>query len=178
MTTKQQATLQAAINSETNSKVITISVQSNVKIPAEQQHIITQLLEKLLDENIHLTFDLSPELIGGIMLDAQGFKFGWSIAEYLHSMENALNKLVENNSLTAIKTNFNDKDVADKKSHTNEDNLADEDRSASKKSLLKISKTKSMDSKPQKTLNEDASCDASPILTRYESEHNSKDSST
>jgi F-type H+-transporting ATPase subunit b len=188
MTAKQKATLQAAIKCETNSKVISISVQSSVKIPAKQQFVITQLLEKLLDESIHPTFNLSPELIGGITLDAQGFKIGWSIAEYLYSMESALNKLVENNSLTANKTNFNDKNVADKKSAYNKENVADEDRSiddnisSSKQSHLKTSKTKkqskvqSMDVKPSKLHNDDASRETSPILTRYESEHNSKDS--
>ena len=203
LTPKQLASFQTAIESKPTSatdstklpNLIPMTVLSSVAVPSKQQAVITKLLKELLGNNIQINFDLSPELIGGISLDAQGFKIAWSIAEYLHSMESALNELVEKNSFVVEKNNANDQKNIDVKNNieknnsiSNTDTSSDEDSTSVKDTSpakqspqKKYKKKEQLKSKTSQTLHSlvaDDSSEESPILTRYESEHNTKDSST
>ncbi|GAA4082020.1 F0F1 ATP synthase subunit delta [Zhongshania borealis] len=67
-----------------------ITVLSSNPLSPEQEKAITAALDEFLGESSKLQFEQSPDLIGGIELSANGFKIGWSIAEYLHTLEDAL----------------------------------------------------------------------------------------
>jgi F-type H+-transporting ATPase subunit b len=73
-----------------------IKVISSNALSAEQKNTITQTLNNFLGENNQLIFEQSPDLVGGIELSANGFKVGWSIAEYLHTLEAAVTDDITN----------------------------------------------------------------------------------
>ena len=56
-------------------------------------------VEKTVTNTLHLTtefqFKIAPELIGGIELNANGYKIGWNISEYLFSIKKTIEELIE-----------------------------------------------------------------------------------
>lgn len=72
-----------------------ISVVSSSALSPDQKSSINKSLKECLgktftENNTELQFEQSSDLIGGIELTANGFKVGWSVAEYLQSLEDAL----------------------------------------------------------------------------------------
>jgi F-type H+-transporting ATPase subunit b len=74
-------------------------VRSTFDLPAEQRAAIQNALNETFSAEIRLQFETAPDLIGGIELTTNGQKVGWSIADYLSSMETNVAKL-----LTATKS--------------------------------------------------------------------------
>lgn len=70
---------------EANADVV--MVRSAFELAKEQQTGIKNAVEKILGPNTDFEFSISPELIGGIELIANGYKLSWSIAEYLNDLE-------------------------------------------------------------------------------------------
>jgi len=58
-----------------------------------------------LGESHQLQFEQSPDLIAGIELVANGIKIGWSIAEYLHTLDEAVSEQINNHIDAAHQTN-------------------------------------------------------------------------
>lgn len=97
----QKGVLQTALKSAP------LTVRSSNSLTLDQQNSIATALKALLASealdnhspdkkranNRHpLLFEQSTELIGGIELRSNGFKIGWSVADYLQSLEDSLAK--------------------------------------------------------------------------------------
>jgi F-type H+-transporting ATPase subunit b len=72
-------------------------VRSAFDLPAKQRAAIQNALNETFSADIHIRFETSPDLISGIELSTNGQKVAWSIAEYLTSMENSVDKLLKEN---------------------------------------------------------------------------------
>jgi F-type H+-transporting ATPase subunit b len=98
----QKSALQAAL------KATQLTVLSSNVLSPDQQSSIATALDELLDKkepgkNNQLLFEQSTDLIGGIELQANGFKIGWSIAEYLHTLESSLAEQIDKHISTPNK---------------------------------------------------------------------------
>jgi F-type H+-transporting ATPase subunit b len=71
-----------------------ICVRSNSNLSLDQQSLIENTVHELFGDDIRIRFEQSADLIGGIELNANGFKVGWSIAEYLHALEETLSQQI------------------------------------------------------------------------------------
>lgn len=62
-------------------------VSSAFELPAEQRAAIQNALNETFSAEIRVRFETAPDLVSGIELLSNGQKVGWSISEYLVSME-------------------------------------------------------------------------------------------
>lgn len=69
-------------------------VRSTFKLPAAQRESIRLALKETFAADIKLSFETAPAVISGIELSANGHKVGWSIAEYLTSLERSVDELL------------------------------------------------------------------------------------
>lgn len=69
-------------------------VRSAFALPAEQQAEIQRALNETVSADVPLRFDVVPALVSGIELTAPGQKLGWSIAQYLSTLEQNVADLV------------------------------------------------------------------------------------
>jgi len=69
-------------------------VRSAFDLPPEQRAAIRSALDETFRAQVPVRFEVAPELVSGIELTASGQKVGWSIAEYLGSLANAVGALV------------------------------------------------------------------------------------
>lgn len=70
-------------------------MRSAFDLPESQRAAIQNALNETFSAEIRLRFETVPDLIGGIELSAHGQKVGWSIADYLASMEEGVNELLK-----------------------------------------------------------------------------------
>jgi len=70
-------------------------VRSAFDLPAEQRAVIQNALNETFSAEVRLRFEVAPELVSGIELTVNGKKLGWSIADYLASLEKAVSELVK-----------------------------------------------------------------------------------
>ena len=78
-------------------------VRSAFDLPAEQRAAIQNALNETFSAEIHLRFETSPDLVSGIELSSNGQKVGWSIADYLASLENGVGELLKETDKPAPK---------------------------------------------------------------------------
>lgn len=76
-----------------NSQAATL--HSSIDLSAAQHTRIERSLAEFFAAPITLKFATAPDLVGGIELSANGQRVGWSIANYLHSLEKSLGALVK-----------------------------------------------------------------------------------
>jgi F-type H+-transporting ATPase subunit b len=69
-------------------------VRSTFDLPAEQRAAIQNALNETFSAEIRVQFETAPDLVSGIELTTNGQKVGWSIADYLSSMETNVAKLL------------------------------------------------------------------------------------
>ena len=69
-------------------------LRSAFDLPAPQRLSIEAALSEIFTGKIQVRYEVAPELVGGIDLSAGGRKIGWSIADYLSSLEKSLPALV------------------------------------------------------------------------------------
>ena len=69
-------------------------VRSTFDLPTEQRDAIQLALNETFAADIQLSFETAPAVISGIELSANGHKVGWSIAEYLTSLERNVDELL------------------------------------------------------------------------------------
>lgn len=79
-----------------------ITVKSSSPLSQDQQRAISSELGSILNTNVQLKFVENPNLIGGIELTANGFKIGWSVAEYLNTLDESLSSLAGNPTDDAV----------------------------------------------------------------------------
>jgi F-type H+-transporting ATPase subunit b len=70
-------------------------VRSAFDLSATQHAAIQNALNETFSAEIHLRFETSPEVISGIELTTNGQKVGWSIADYIASLEKGVDELVK-----------------------------------------------------------------------------------
>ena len=70
-------------------------MQSAFDMPADQRATIQNALNETFSAEIRVRFEAAPDRICGIELTADGQKIGWSIAEYLTSLDRKVGALLE-----------------------------------------------------------------------------------
>ncbi len=70
-------------------------VRSAFDLPAEQRAAIQNAINETFSADIHLRFEIAPDLINGIELTSNGQNVAWSIADYLTSLEKGVDELVK-----------------------------------------------------------------------------------
>lgn len=69
-------------------------VRSAFELPPEQRATIQRTLNETFAAEIRVRFETAPDLVSGIELTTNGQKVGWSIADYLGSLENDVGELL------------------------------------------------------------------------------------
>ena len=70
-------------------------VRSAFDLPPEQRAAIQNALNETFSAEVHVSFETAPGLVSGIELATGGQKVGWTIADYLTSMEKHVAELVK-----------------------------------------------------------------------------------
>ena len=73
-------------------------VRTTFDLPADQRTAVQNAVNVTFAADIHLRFETSPNLIGGIELVSDGQKVGWNIAGQLRSLEETVADLVGQSS--------------------------------------------------------------------------------
>lgn len=75
-------------------------VRSAFELAAEQRATIQNALNETFSAEVHIRFETAPDLVSGIELSTNGQKLAWSIADYLASMEGAVDELLKEKDKT------------------------------------------------------------------------------
>ncbi len=70
-------------------------VRSAFDLPAAQRAVIQNALNETFSADLRLRFEVAPELVSGIEIMTNGQKAGWSIADYLTSLEKGVGELLK-----------------------------------------------------------------------------------
>ena len=70
-------------------------VRSTFDLPPAQRAAIQNALNETFSAEIHVRFETAPDLISGIELTTNGQKVGWSIRDYLASLEKGVGELLK-----------------------------------------------------------------------------------
>jgi F-type H+-transporting ATPase subunit b len=70
-------------------------VRSAFDLPAAQRNAIQMALNETCAADIRVRYETAPDLISGIELAAKGQKVAWSIADYLVSLEQGVEELLQ-----------------------------------------------------------------------------------
>ena len=70
-------------------------VRSAFELPAEQRAVIQNALNETFSADVRVRFETAPDLVSGIELATNGQKVGWSIADYLTSLEKGVGELLK-----------------------------------------------------------------------------------
>ncbi len=70
-------------------------VRSAFELPAAQRTQIQQTLNEIFFAEIRIRFEVAPDLVSGIELATDGQKVGWSIADFLQSLEHGIGELLK-----------------------------------------------------------------------------------
>jgi F-type H+-transporting ATPase subunit b len=103
-------------------------VRSAFDLPAEQRGAIQKALNETFSAEVHVRFETAPDLVSGIELTTNGQKVGWSIADYLASLEKGVGELLKDKDNPELKT------VADPKTVTEPKTVAEPKAKATPKS--------------------------------------------
>ncbi len=69
-------------------------VESAFTMPPDQRTVIQNAINETFSADVHLRYEATPELVGGIQLTAGGLRVGWNIADYLGSLEKGTAELL------------------------------------------------------------------------------------
>jgi F-type H+-transporting ATPase subunit b len=78
-------------------------VRTALDLPAEQRAVIQNALNETFSADVRLRFETAPDLVSGIELATNGQKVGWSIADYLASLEKGVGELLKEQDDAAAK---------------------------------------------------------------------------
>lgn len=91
MDSKSKADFGKALKTETG----TVVVSSAFDLPEAQRSAVKKALHDTFAANPVIRFKTAPDLVSGIEVTASGQKMGWSIADYLASMEHGVGALLQ-----------------------------------------------------------------------------------
>ena len=80
-----------------------VLIRSTFDLPEAQRAAIRNALNETFSAEIHIRFETSPDLVSGIELSANGQKVGWTIADYLASLEKGIGELLKEKDKPAPK---------------------------------------------------------------------------
>lgn len=93
-----------------------VLVSSAFELTKDQRDLINSILKKILEEDITTEYKTTPKLICGIELYANGYKLGWSISEYLATLQTDLfNSSFKENKLNQIAETDNEPKIIQNK---------------------------------------------------------------
>ena len=72
-----------------------VLVRTAFDLPQGQRDLIKKAIKETLEIEIQAKFETAPDLISGIELTTNGEKVGWSIADYLTSLEKSIDELLK-----------------------------------------------------------------------------------
>ena len=78
-------------------------IRSTFDLPEAQRAAIQNALNETFSTEIHIRFETSPDLVSGIELSANGQKVGWTITDYLASLEKGVGELLKEKDKPAPK---------------------------------------------------------------------------
>jgi F-type H+-transporting ATPase subunit b len=70
-------------------------VRSAFDLPPQQRTLIQTAINETFAADIHIRFETAPDLVSGIELATDGQKLGWSIADYLASLQKGVEALMQ-----------------------------------------------------------------------------------
>ena len=70
-------------------------IRSAFDLPNDQRAVIQNALNETFSSEVRVRFETAPNLISGIELSTNGQKVGWSISEYLLSLEKGVAELLK-----------------------------------------------------------------------------------
>jgi F-type H+-transporting ATPase subunit b len=71
-----------------------VRVRSAFDLPPAQRAVIQSALNGAFSTEVPVQFETAPDLIGGIELTTNGQQVGWSIADYLRSLEQGVGEFL------------------------------------------------------------------------------------
>jgi F-type H+-transporting ATPase subunit b len=74
----------------------TTRVRSAFALSPAQQAAISQAIDATIQGKLPIAFETKPEVIGGIELSANGWKFAWNVSDCLASLERSMGAPMEN----------------------------------------------------------------------------------
>jgi len=80
------------------------TVRSAFDLAEGQRAAIQNALNVFFSADIHLKFETTPDLIGGIEFTSNGQRLAWSIADYLKSLEKGVDELLKEKEKSEAKT--------------------------------------------------------------------------
>ncbi len=80
---KERAALQQALKTGSEPALL----RSAFELPAQQRALVQNAINETFSADVHIRFETAPELVSGVELIANGQKIGWSITDYLASLE-------------------------------------------------------------------------------------------
>jgi F-type H+-transporting ATPase subunit b len=78
-------------------------IRSTFDLPAAQRTAIQNALNETFSAEVHIRFETAPDLVSGIEFSANGQTVGWSIADYLASLEKGVGELLKEKDKPAPK---------------------------------------------------------------------------
>jgi len=78
-------------------------IRSTFDLPEVQRAAIQNAINETFSADIQIRFETSPDLVSGIELSSNGQKVGWSIADYLTSLEKGVGELLKEKDKPAPK---------------------------------------------------------------------------
>jgi len=75
-------------------------VRSAFELPAPQRAAVQNALNETFSADVRVRFETAPEIVSGIELTVNGHKVGWSIADYLASLERGVVELLSTPAAT------------------------------------------------------------------------------
>jgi F-type H+-transporting ATPase subunit b len=81
-----------------------VIVRTTFDLPPAQRTSTEGTIKEILGTESQVRFETAPDLISGIQLTTNGQKVAWSIADYLASMENAVDELLKEKDKSKGKT--------------------------------------------------------------------------
>jgi F-type H+-transporting ATPase subunit b len=78
-------------------------LRSAFDLPAEQRVAIQKALNETFSAEVRVRFETAPDLVSGVELTTNGQKIGWSIAEYLTSLEKGVGELLKEKDKSELK---------------------------------------------------------------------------
>jgi F-type H+-transporting ATPase subunit b len=80
---------------------VPVLVRSAFELPAAQRVAVQQAIDATFAMKVEPRYETAPELVSGIELSANGQKFAWSISEYLASLAQGVDELLEEGAPTS-----------------------------------------------------------------------------
>jgi F-type H+-transporting ATPase subunit b len=69
-------------------------IRTAFELPAEQRSAIQNAMNETFSADVHICFEIAPELVAGIELLSNGQKLSWSISGYLWTLEQSVEELM------------------------------------------------------------------------------------